>query len=130
MTSCLGLRTLDPAAITTDPFYQAHCPGCAAPHAAQLAAQLADVTAQRDLLMAMCPAEKENAQLRAHLARQLTPVERACVNLARRDLGLTIGPDVKAWYGYAHKLCAAVTSLLAIIDKLAPTDLPDAKEKP
>ena len=30
--------------------------------------QLADVTAQRDLLIAMCPAEKENTRLRAHLA--------------------------------------------------------------
>lgn len=32
--------------------------------------QLADVTAQRDLLIAMCPAEKENAQLRAQLAQR------------------------------------------------------------
>ena len=39
----------------------------------ELATQVADVTAQRDLLMAMCPAEKENAHLCAQLARAHEP---------------------------------------------------------
>jgi len=91
-------------------------------------AQLRAINARLMTLM------RENNQLRAHLAQhRLSLVERACVNLARRDLGLTVGPDVKAWAAYAHKLGAAVSSLLAIIDKLAPAladlDAP-GKEKP
>ena len=41
----------------------------------QLRAHLADVTAQRDLLMAMCPAENENTRLRALLAQREAAIQ-------------------------------------------------------
>ena len=53
---------------------------------AQLREQLADVTAQRDLLVDMCPAEKENARLREQLAHALRcpdPICETCRDLKR-----------------------------------------------
>jgi hypothetical protein len=56
--------------------------------------QLADVTAQRDLLIAMCPAEKENAQLRAQLAQLRALPE--CWRQNARALPTKLSPGLEA----------------------------------
>ena len=107
---------------------------------AQLREQLADVTAQRDLLAAMCPAEKENARMRALLAQlqralDAAMAERFTLRSALHGLWEVIESGVLVRdishdheSGFAFRQIPLVQALAAA--KAALADLPDApKEK-
>ena len=99
---------------------QQHCPGCAGD--SLLREQLADVTAQRDLLMAMCPAEKETAQLREQLAQARVWMQhrlKESAHLMHTQACAIQSPKT----GFALGRCTCgLRELLA--------DLPNEKEKP